>query len=489
MLQTWFPRHFNEKIKLIIMKNKSQQKTTILSTLNFLERAGYYGLQSFFIFYFIQTKNIEEVEGYTLFGLYYGLIFLFTSFSAYIINKTKNPLFLYKVSFCLAPIGLLLFLSDSQFIHLAGMSLIIFATSFFRVIVPLLVGEFCDFKQNVDRNALFRKMYIHMNIGVFLSPIITGWISIFYGWVGAIFFITFLYIAGATLICFRSSDIFVEKRDDKNRLNNFKSLFLVMLSILFILFSLLNEKMYNYLFFFVILGVVSILVFLYIQASEAERVGLKLINSMIFFFFLFVGFYEQHGSSINVFILQHIDRKFFTFEIPVNFYQSISPLILVICGVYINKIFSFKKMERVNANVFLKSMIGFFLFAMAYFFFYKMASGVVSRAFASTYFLVLGLFFIAMGEIVFFPVVSSFITKFSPKNMKTLYLSLINITASSSIFLTSILGKLTTKDLNGDTHVVDSYSQVFGLIMFSCVLLASLSFFVARRYIFVNKNK
>lgn len=457
------------------------QNTTILSFLNLLERSGYFGLQSFFVFYFIQTKNLSDLDVYTLFGLFYGLIFLLTPFSAFIINKARDPILLYKIGFYLMPFGFLLFLSEMPLVHSFGMSILIFGSSFFRIIVPILLGEYCDTQDESKRNSHFRTLYTYANVGSFLSPIITGFISLYFHWTGALIFIGILYAIGALTMSFYSSSIFVEKRDLSVTMKPPLSLSLMALGALTALFFLAHEELYNYLYGVVTLGVIIFLTYMNVTASHTYKKGLSIINLMILFLFLFMSFYEQHSSSLNFFIMEHIDRHFFGYELPANIYQSISPFMVVLFGPLIANLFSHQKMAGINANIFIKSAMGFLFLGIAYVFFTFMANIVLSQGFGPTHLLIVGFTFLAIGEVILMPVIGAVITKHSPKRLKGIYLSLQNLTTSSGFFFAILLGKMTTQDLDLNGQTVDSYYQIYTGIAAACFILALTNYLISRK--------
>lgn len=456
-----------------------QKSTTILSCLNLLERAGYFGLQSFFVFYFIQTKGLNDLDVYTLFGLFYGLIFLLTSFSAFIIDKARDPILLYKVCFALMPLGFVLFLSDVPLAHSAGMSLLIFASSFFRIIVPILLGEYCDTQDESKRNKLFRTIYTHANIGSFLAPMIAGFISLSFNWTGALLFIGSLYAIGALIIFCYSPAIYINKRDSATTIRHEISLILMALGCFIALFFLEHEGLYNYLYSVVTLSVIAFLTYMNVTASKEYKKGLSIINLMILFLFLFMSFYEQHGSSLNFFILEHIDRTFFGHELPANIYQSISPFMVVFFGPLISKLLSLHRMGKINANIFVKIAMGFLFLGISYVFFSFMANMVLTEGFGLTHLLILGFTFLAIGEVIFMPVIGAVITKNAPNRAKSLYLSLQNLTTSSGFFFAILLGKMTTQDLNLDGQTVDSYFQIYTSIAAACFILALINYTIS----------
>ncbi|MBP9693492.1 MAG: hypothetical protein KBE16_02130 [Alphaproteobacteria bacterium] len=458
-----------------------QQNTTILSFLNLLERSGYFGLQSFFVFYFIQTKGLDDLDVYTLFGLFYGLIFLLTPFCAFIIDKARHPILLYKIGFYVMPLGFLLFLSEKSLIHFFGMSILIFGSSFFRIIVPILLGEYCDTQAESKRNHHFRTLYTYANVGSFLSPLITGFISLYFHWTGALIFIGGLYAIGAVMISVYGLSIFVEKREHAGTLKTGLSLLLMAFGCLIALFFLTHEELYNYLYGLVTVGLIVFLIYMNVIASKDHKKGLSIINLMILFLFLFMSFYEQHSSSLNFFIMEHIDRHFFGHELPANIYQSISPFMVVLFGPLIANLLARPKMAGINANIFIKIAFGFFFLGIAYIFFSSMANIVLSQGFGPTHLLVLGFTFLAIGEVMCMPVIGAVITKHSPKRLKGLYLSLQNLTTSSGFFFAILLGKMTTQDLNLDGQTVDSYFQIYTGIAVACLLMALTNYVIARK--------
>ncbi len=463
------------------MRTSFQESTPLLSFLNLLERSGYFGLQSFFVFYFIQTKGLNDLEVYTLFGLFYGLTFLLTPFSAFIIDKARHPILLYKVGFYLMPFGFLLFLAEMPLAHSLGMSLLIFGSSFFRILVPILLGEYCDTQAESKRNQHFRSLYTYGNVGSFLSPMITGFISLYFHWTGALIFIALLYAIGALIMSLYSSSIFVEKRDTSVTMKTGLSLLLMALGSLTALFFLAHEELYNYLYGVITLGVIIFLTFMNLTASKEYKKGLSIINLMILFLFLFMSFYEQHSSSLNFFIMEHIDRDFFGHELPANIYQSISPFMVVLFGPLIAKLLTRKEMVGINTNIFIKIAFGFLFLGISYVFFSYMANFILSQKFGPTHLLVLGFTFLAIGEVIFMPVIGAVITKHSPRRLKGLYLSLQSLTTSSGFFFAILLGKMTTQDLNLDGQTVDSYFQIYTGIAVACFIMSLTNYAISRK--------
>ena len=452
-----------------------------LSLVSVLERFAYYGLQSFFVFYFIQNKNMSEVDVYTTFGLFYGLIFLLSPFVAYVVEKAANVTLLFKISFFGAFIGLLLFLADQHTLHLIGMSLAMISTAFFRIIVPIILGNLCDTNSDECRNTSFRKLYTYQNAGIFITPLVTGLISVYFGWKGAIIFLSFVYLF-AGLVLVRFSSFFsqdLQLKDQKHSI--IKSIILMLTMGCFVIFFLSYPDLYNYLYISVITMTALTLLYIIFQVEPEKRKGLNVINITMVFLFIFLAFYEQQSSSINIFIFNYIDRDVMGHTIPLNFFQSISPLGVVLFGYVVTILLRSSKFKFINQNIFYKIAIGFMILGIAYYFFFDMANDILTEEHASIYTLVLGLACLALGEVFFLPVLGAVITEHAPNNYKAWYLSLMNLTISSSIYVTSHIGKLTSEDMMINGKEIDIFYKVYGGIVIACLIVGGVNFFLGRR--------
>ncbi|MFT3978409.1 MAG: oligopeptide:H+ symporter, partial [Sphingomonas bacterium] len=80
-------------------------------------------------------------------------------------------------------------------------------------------------------------------------------------------------------------------------------------------------------------GVVGYILFTAVfRLPAAERNHILLALALILLSILFWAFYEQAGSSLNLYTARHVDRRLFGVEMPASVFQSLTAINIVIFG-------------------------------------------------------------------------------------------------------------------------------------------------------------
>lgn len=181
---------------------------------------------------------------------------------------------------------------------------------------------------------------------------------------------------------------------------------------------------------------------------ELERLLAVVILAL--FNVVFWAAFEQAGSSMNFFALSRTDRTLFGREIPAPWFQSVNPVVIVICGGLFSWLWTWLGRRGREPNTPAKMGLGLILQGMGFAFMVVGASASEGGQLASPAYLVLAYVFITWGELCVSPVGLSMVTKLAPARFASLLMGFWFLTTALANFLAGQLAESTTRIARGD---------------------------------------
>ncbi|RYG49578.1 MAG: MFS transporter, partial [Chitinophagaceae bacterium] len=182
--------------------------------------------------------------------------------------------------------------------------------------------------------------------------------------------------------------------------------------------------------------------------AEKQRI------SVIFIFFCFAVFFwagfEQAGSSISLYTDKFIDRRFFGYEIPTSFFQSINPIFIVMLAPLFAAFWSSKWGKKLSTP--LKMGVGMVILGLGFFFMLaavaeRKANGDIADVAnkAGLMWLVMTYFIHTIGELCLSPVGLSVVTKLSPPRLASILMAVWLLASSVANFIGGFLAATVEK--------------------------------------------
>ncbi len=371
-------------MSLIPFNNFSGQPAG-LTTLFFTElweRFSYYGMRAILVLYLISDTSSKNPglgwsneDAIQLYGWYTALVYLACVPGGILADKylsLKNSVILGGGLLCLGHLSLAV-----NHIHFFffGLFSIICGVGLLKPSISSLVGNLYR-KNDLRRDQGFTIFYIGINFGAFFASIIVGYVGEVYGWHFG------FSLAGLGMVL--GQIIFISGR--KNFNNNLKTEKIV--------------KKKNKL-----------------NKIEIDRIKLIALASLILI--IFWASFEQAGGLMNIFAYEKTNRfiDFFNFEVPASWFQSINPLLIILLGFFISALWlNLQRRGFLSSSIF-KMAIGIMIMGCGFVFMFFAAKDAQIYGKSPMFWLILAYLFHTIGELCASPVILSFITKLSPKQL------------------------------------------------------------------------
>lgn len=373
---------------------------------------GFFGLKSLFVLYMLTNLYFNTETALDLFASMMSLSYATSLLGGWIADKFLGPRWTLALGGLITVLGLIFFILSLHLTTYIGMALISLGCGFFKPNFSNMISIVLNHEESEKKDEIFTNLYIMMNVGGFLGPLICGLIYHYTGWLASISLIIVSFVGGVSLFLYSTSS--VKKSLDRSQifyLFFFLSLGLLILTLLF--------KNIVYFSWFISLSImITFIYFLsfYKNSSIEEKSNLHKAIGYILLFTLFCMLYEQAGSSMLLFFEKNVDRNCFGIIIPSSGFLALGPLFILLMGKnttpLLEKILNNKK----SLGTLQKFSIGFFFTSCSFAIF--SISAFIAESSSSKVNLMWGVGAILLqviGEIFIIPAGFSKITKLSPK--------------------------------------------------------------------------
>jgi POT family proton-dependent oligopeptide transporter len=408
-----------------LINNRNPYSLTTLFFTEMWERFSYYGMRALLVLYLVNSLGYSDSGALHIYAIYTGLVYLTPIIGGYLADKylgTQKTIFIGGITMMLG--HFLMVFPDLLFL---AMGLLIIGNGYFKPNISTLLGRL--YKDNdVRRDSGFSIFYIGINLGAFLAPLIVGYVGETISWHYGFAIAGLGMLAGLIQFYLGQKKIIQEDVSKKTKKLNFSDwrsitfLSLINVPIILLIFEVnifINDYLYELL---TSLSILIIILFLkkknkinFIKEDIKKVSYIGILSLFVIFFW--VGF-EQAGGSLTLYASNSVDRNLFGFIIPVSFFQSINPLIIILLGPLIASFWLRIDNSKRKINTSQKMGVGLILLSAG--FFLIMYVNNSSDSSVSLWWLV-GVYFLhTLGELCLSPIGLSMVTKVSPKKIASL---------------------------------------------------------------------
>jgi POT family proton-dependent oligopeptide transporter len=308
------------------------------------ERFAFYGMRWALTLYIVAQfyggSGTGEAPANDVYGAYLALIYAASLFGGYVADQLIGYQRSILIGAVIMASGLFVIMIPNQEIFLFGLALVIVGNGLFKPNISTMVGQLYG-QEDRRRDAGFTIFYMGINLGGFLSPLVTGWLASV---------ITDTPMQQNYKIVFLASGIgmilsFLWFWFGRRQLHGIgrppaevpqaRGIGIVLgcaaigVPLVYFLLSKLGATA-----LIVILGVlfIGLAVMLLVEGIREGAVARdKVVAMLIIFVFnaLFWMFFEQAGSSFNFLAQNIVDRMFGGWEFPVAWFQSVNSLAII----------------------------------------------------------------------------------------------------------------------------------------------------------------
>ncbi|MBA8882414.1 peptide MFS transporter [Dokdonella fugitiva] len=308
------------------------------------ERFAFYGMRWALTLYIVAQfyggSGTGEAPANDVYGAYLALIYAASLFGGYVADQLIGYQRSILIGAVIMASGLFVIMIPNQEVFLFGLALVIVGNGLFKPNISTMVGQLYG-PEDRRRDAGFTIFYMGINLGGFLSPLVTGWLASV---------ITDTPLQQNYKVVFLASGIgmilsFIWFWVGRRQLQGIgrppadvpqaRGIGIVLgcaaigVPLVYFLLSKLGATA-----LIVILGVlfIGLAVMLLVEGIREGKVARdKVVAMLIIFVFnaLFWMFFEQAGSSFNFLAQNIVDRMFGSWEFPVAWFQSVNSLAII----------------------------------------------------------------------------------------------------------------------------------------------------------------
>ncbi|MDC0423443.1 peptide MFS transporter [Methylophilaceae bacterium] len=412
-----------------LINNKNPYSLTTLFFTEMWERFSYYGMRALLVLYLVNSLGYSDADALHVYAIYTGLVYLTPILGGYLADKylgAQKTIFIGGITMMLG--HFLMVFPDLLFL---AMGLLIIGNGYFKPNISILLGRL--YKDNdVRRDSGFSIFYIGINLGAFLAPLIVGYVGETISWHYGFAIAGLGMLAGLIQFYLGQNKIIREdfsKKTKKLNFNDWRSIMflsLINIPIILLIFEInnfINQYLYELLIILFTLAIIFLLKkrkkinFIKGDIKKVSYIGIL----SLFVIFFWVGF-EQAGGSLTLYASNSVDRNLFGFIIPVSFFQSINPLIIILLGPLIASFWLRIDNSKCKINTSQKMGAGLILLSAGFFLIMFVNNSGSSSI--SLWWLV-GVYFLhTLGELCLSPIGLSMVTKISPKKIASLMMGI-----------------------------------------------------------------
>jgi POT family proton-dependent oligopeptide transporter len=420
----------------------------------------FYGMRAIFVLYAINQYSLNEAQAIHLFATFMILCYGTSLIGGYIADSglgVKNALI---VGCLLSALGLIGILFPWQDIYFLGLALFSLGSGFLKPNISAALGLLFEDPQDPRKDQAYSFLYVAMNLGSLIAPIICGYIGHIYGWHYGILLISAVFLGTSYFIYKKLQFHPIHKHAEKRRLSYFK-LFGISLSLITPLYLVFKFQDY----FHSLMGLITIgsLIWLgniYYQCDLFERKNVIKIMAYIFLFAISCALSEQAGTSLMLFYEKAVNRQLLEMVIPASAFLSINPLMVLIIGPLLLAL-SYKYLERskpINGMVkagcsFMCMSLSFGLLALST----VRSSGLISPLW------ILGAIFIqTIGELWIAPISFAKISQYAPSHFKSFLMSFWSMAIAYGHYLAGFMAQFSIqKSSVNPNNALEPYQSFF----------------------------
>lgn len=415
-----------------------------LATLFFTEmweRFSYYGMRAILVLAMVAAVEgdnpglgLSRETATAIYGLYTASVYLASLPGGWIADRLigqRNAVFwggliIAAGHFCMA--------LNTQASFFGGLILIALGTGLLKPNISAMVGELYGPEAGARRDAGYSIFYMGINVGAFVGQLICGFLGERIGWhwgfgAAGVFMVLGVLqyrLSGRHLGAIGLQPVSTGDpvRDGRTRRVGWSAVGLFLAAIVAVtLATLLGALQINALRLAQGTGVFIVLVaigyFAYVlvlgglSADERKRIGL--IAVLFVAAAIFWSGFDQAGSSLNLFALDHTDRVMFGWEVPASWLQSINPMFIILLAPFFAALWVNLGRRNIHPSAPLKFALGLLQMALGFLVLYFASYYVVQGEKVAPTWLILTYLFHTTGELCLSPVGLAAVNQLSPK--------------------------------------------------------------------------
>jgi proton-dependent oligopeptide transporter, POT family len=332
----------------------------------FWERFAFYSVSWAVALYVVAQFYHGDPSGQgwagSIFGTYTALIFGTGIFGGYVADKLIGYQRAILIGALVMAAGLFTLVVASKTVFLLGLAMVIVGDGLFKPNISSMVGQLYG-RDDPRRDRGFTLFYMGINAGAFVAPLLTGWLAatftdtplqqnykLVFIAAGVGMLLSFLWF------WFGRRQLGGVGRPLPGMEGRTRSLLVLVgavaaVPLIYLLLSRVGTIGLQWLIGLLAVGVAALLI---TEAMRHDRIQLDRVWAMLIIFgfnVLFWMFYYQLGSSFNFLAENLVDRKMFNWVFPVSWFQSVSPLTIILLAPVVSLAWGWLGRRRMEPSI------------------------------------------------------------------------------------------------------------------------------------------
>ena len=459
------------------------------------ERFSYYGMRSILILYMTSAVAqgglaFDTKQASAIYGWYTMAVYLTALPGGWIADHLTGARIAVLIGGIIIAFGHFSMIFHSMPFVFVGMGLIALGTGLLKPNISVMVGNL--YRDNDPRrDSGFSIFYMGINVGAFLGQLVTGYLGERVDWhvgMGAAGVAMLLGLANYGLrakktlgpigtLPTRHPDPAVQAKQERN-VKTFVVSFIAAVVLLFALtatgaIELDAAGIAKYMTYAMVTMAAVFFAFVFVlgKLSGEEKKRVAVIVVLFVFAAIFWSAFEQAPTALNLFARDFTRRTVGGFEIPATWFQSVNPLLIIVCAPMLAALWVGLAKGRGDLSAPAKFSLGLFLSGIGFMLMIFAANQIVASGgtlLVSPWWLVGSYFFQSIGELCLSPVGLSSMTKLSPRKYVGQMMGI--------WFLASALGNVIGGRVGGhvDPEKLDQMPKLFTTTTLSLMIAAGI---------------
>lgn len=324
----------------------------------------FYGMRAIFVLYAINRFSLSEGKAIAFFAVFMTLCYGTSLIGGYIADKVLGVKNTIMIGGVFSALGLFCVLFPSKDLCFLGLALASLGSGYFKPNLLTAAGLCFENPKDPRKDRVYSLLYIAMNVGSLIVPLICGFVGKIYGWHYGVGLIAIVFM-GATYFVYKTMQFHPSYRDEQTLSNG--KIFCVNLSLIILLYLLFKYRDYFHsLMGMITCGSMICLGNIYYQCNVQERKDVLSIIAYILLFAFSAALVEQAGTSLLLFYEEAVNRQVLGTIIPSSIFLSVDPLFIIFCSPLLLFLSSHYLEKTTPLNGFVKIGSGFLWVAASF---------------------------------------------------------------------------------------------------------------------------
>ncbi|KRE96577.1 dihydroorotate dehydrogenase [Frateuria sp. Soil773] len=399
----------------------------------FWERFAFYSVSWAIALYAVAQFYHGDAAGQgwagAIFGTYTALIFSTGIFGGYVADRMIGCQRAILIGALVMAAGLFVLTIPSKPAFMGGLSMVVVGNGLFKPNISSMVGRLYG-RDDPRRDRGFTLFYMGINAGALAAPLLTGWLASTFTATPLEQNYRLVFVAAGIGMVLSFLWFWFGRRQlgevgrplpgqaARSRAWLVLAGALASIPLVYLLLSRMGTVALQWLIGALAVAVSALLVR---EALSHGRIQLHRVWAMLIVFgfnVLFWMFYYQLGSSFNFLAQNLVDRRMFGWEFPVSWFQSISPLTIIVLAPAVSVAWGWLGRRRAEPSIPFKSGLGLVFNGLGFLVLtYALAHLLGSRGLIPFWPLAACYALQTVGELCLSPIGLSMVTKLAPPRL------------------------------------------------------------------------